>query len=238
MARVAVAAGTTTMVATPHVDHVHGVDPESVAAAVDEIRSLLAQESVPLAVEPGGEIALTRLPELTDAQLDAITLGGGGYLLVECPFSPVAALLESVVLGIVARRRGVVLAHPERSPAFLGDRGRLAELVRRGARVQVTAASLTGQFGRRVQRFTLELLQHRLVHVVASDAHGASGRPPMNAGLFDSADRLLPGIADGREWWTLTAPAAILAGDDPGGPPAVGIPARSLRRFLPRPRTG
>ena len=44
-----------------------------------------------------------------------------------------------------------------------------------GCPIQITAASFTGRFGRRAQSFAEELLAHRLVHIVASDAHD---RPP------------------------------------------------------------
>jgi protein-tyrosine phosphatase len=45
--------------------------------------------------------------------------------------------------------------------------------------VQVTAQSLTGAFGRRAQDFSRELLDARLVHVIASDGHDCERRPPV-----------------------------------------------------------
>ena len=232
LARAAVAAGTRAVVATPHVDHVYGVDPGSLPAAVEAVRSLLARRNVPLEVHVGAELAITRLPELTGAELEAVTLGGGGYLLVECPHSPIGDLLETVVLSAVADGRRVVLAHPERSPAFIGRHSRLADLVRQGVRVQITADSMTGRFGRVVQRFALELIRARLVHAVASDAHDASRRPPLPVDMFSAAERLLPGIRRNEQWWTEISPAAILAGEDPGEPPPLGV----RRQLLPRRR--
>jgi protein-tyrosine phosphatase len=232
LARAAVAAGTRAVVATPHVDHVYGVDPGSLPAAVEAMRSLLARRNVPLEVHVGAEVAITRLPELTSSELETLTLGGGGYLLLECPRTSIGDLLETVVLGAVAGGRGVVLAHPERSRAFIGRPDRLADLVRQGVRVQITAASLAGRFGRVVQRSALDLMRARLVHAIASDAHDASRRPPLPVDMFGAAERLLPGIRRNEQWWTEISPAAILAGEDPGEPPPLGV----RRQLLPRRR--
>src|SRR5262249_37558921 len=47
-----------------------------------------------------------------------------------------------------------------------------------GARVQVTAQSLTGKFGSRSQEYCIGLLDRGIVHFVASDAHDPEHRPP------------------------------------------------------------
>ena len=77
-------------------------------------------------------------------------------------------------------RRGhhVVLAHPERCPAFHRDPSMLTSLVSAGALTSVTAGSLVGRFGDEVRRFALELVRDGMVHNVASDAHDDVRRPP------------------------------------------------------------
>ena len=54
----------------------------------------------------------------------------------------------------------------------------MARLVALGAHTQVTAMSLTGDFGRRPQADALALLDAGLVHFVASDSHDTRRRPP------------------------------------------------------------
>jgi len=54
----------------------------------------------------------------------------------------------------------------------------VALLVGRGALTQITAMSLTGDFGRRPQNDAVALLEAGLVHFVASDSHGVRRRPP------------------------------------------------------------
>ena len=143
-----------------------------------ELTEALARAAIPLEVRAGGEIAIWRLVDLDDAALRALALGGGPYLLVESPFSPVVGDFEPMVLDLHQRGHRVLLAHPERCPAFQRDPERLARLVRGGVLIQITAGSMEGAFGSTVQRFTTSLLRDGLVHVVASDAHDAVKRPP------------------------------------------------------------
>src|SRR3954467_2551046 len=178
LARAAVGAGTTTILATPHINDDAGIEPRRIAAGLEGRRAALAEADIPLEVLPGGEIAIWRLIDLDAATLNGLALGGGPYLLVESPFSPVVGDFEPMVLDLHARGRRVLLAHPERCPAFQRDPGRLERLVRAGALVQITAGSMTGAFGATVKRFTSALLRDGLVHVIASDAHDAVNRPP------------------------------------------------------------
>jgi protein-tyrosine phosphatase len=186
---------------------------------------------VPLELVRGGELAPSRLVELDEATLGELSLGGGPYLLVECPFSPISAELEPIVFELHQSGWRVLLAHPERSAAFHRAPDRLARLVDGGCLVQVTAGSLVGQFGETARRYSVALLRDGLVHVLASDAHDAIDRPPgLTAGLA-RAERDLPGIAAHAEWLTEEVPAAILSGDPlPARPPLEHPPRRRLLR--------
>ena len=58
-----------------------------------------------------------------------------------------------------------ITTHPERHPVILRDRNLLYDFIAMGALSQITAMSLTGEFGDAVQGCSQELLKHRLVHV-------------------------------------------------------------------------
>ena len=112
-------------------------------------------------------------------------LARGSYLLIE--FEPgfvspktAAVFHELAVLGVRP-----VVAHPERNRVFSREPKRLAELVRRGAVVQITAGSLLGDFGRTAQEACDEFFRLGIVHAVASDAHSMLRRPPRLAAAHE-----------------------------------------------------
>jgi protein-tyrosine phosphatase len=230
LARTATAAGTRAMATTSHISPV-GVWPDALPSAREALADRLAEAGIALELLAGGEIAPDRLPELDDDALRLIALGGGPYVLLECPFSPVGTSMEMMVDDLHRRGFGVLLAHPERSPTFQRDPAHLASLVERGALAQITTGSLTGRFGETPRRAAETMLQQGLTHVLASDAHDAVHRGPD----LHAADGVLePPLA---EWMTAAVPAAIVAGDPlPERPPlprARGVRAR-LRAWSAR----
>ena len=232
LARGAVAAGTRTILATPHINDDASIDPERIAAGIEELRPALADAEIPLEVLPGGEIAIWRLVDLDDAQLRALALAGGPYLLVESPFSPVVGDFEPMVLDLHARGHRVLLAHPERCPAFQRDPERLERLTGAGVLVQLTAGSMAGAFGTTVRRFSALLLREGLVHVVASDAHDAVRRPPGLRDGFASLERELPGLGEQQTWLTEDVPRAVLDGTPlPPRPPLPKAGGGLLRKL-------
>lgn len=229
LARAASAAGITTALATPHVSPRYPNDVATIASLVYELNERLAAEQIALQVLPGAEIALTSAVEMPSERLAGLALGGGGWLLIEPPFTPAAGGIDALVLELVGRGARVVLAHPERCPGFQRDRAVLRSLVRAGVLTSVTAGSLVGRFGAQVRRFSLELMSEGLVHNVASDAHDDVDRPP---GIADHLARA--GLQPLERWLTSQVPEAILAGDPLPPPPRVLEQRVRRRRLLPR----
>ena len=227
LARAATAAGTRTLVATPHVSWRYPNDPDMIARLVDKLRARLAAEEVTLDIRPGAEIAMTRIVDLDPAQLWRLGLGGGPWLLIEPPFTAVATGLDMIATDLMRRGHHVVIAHPERCPAFHGDPSMLTSLVSAGALTSVTAGSLVGRFGDEVRRFALELVRGGMVHNVASDAHDHVRRPPGAISELEQA-----GLGPLADWLTQEVPAAILSGEETIPPrPAVALPGiRTPRR--------
>jgi protein-tyrosine phosphatase len=217
LARAAAAAGTRRLVATPHVSWHYPNDAGTIAPLVAQLNERLAAEKVDLQVVAGAEIAMTRISSLEPAQLSSLGLGGGEWLLIEPPFTPVATGLDSIVFDLLHRGSRVVLAHPERCPALHRDPDLLRSLIGAGVLTSITAGSLVGRFGGVVRRFALELAREGLIHNVASDAHDTSRRPPSVTAELERA-----GLGPLAEWLTESVPGAILGGGEipprPAGP--------------------
>lgn len=220
IARAAAAAGTRTLVATPHVSWRYPNDAATVARLVETLNSQLAAQRVELDVKTGAEIAMTRIPELQPEEIARLGYNAGRWLLIEPPFTAVATGLDLIVADLQQRGHRIVLAHPERCQALHRDPRMLDSLVRNGVVTSITAGSLIGKFGETVQRFALQLVREGLVHNVASDAHDDVHRLPGMAAEIEQA-----GLGPLREWLTEEVPAAILAGENTIPPrPAVALP--------------
>jgi protein-tyrosine phosphatase len=230
LARAAVAAGTTTIAATPHIDRGFEVDPHRVPPAVEELRAAVREAGIALEIVAGGEIALDRTGDLDDDALAALRLAGGPYLLLECPLTPHAGPIEAQIGAMRLRGFDVLLAHPERCPALQRDPARLRDLVAHDALCSVTAGAFTGQFGRPARALAQAMLREGIVHSIDSDTHDEVRRPPDLGPGLAAAGLDTPAAGALAAWLTQDAPAAILAGEPLPTRPA----AAPSRRWLPR----
>jgi protein-tyrosine phosphatase len=180
MCRLAAADGCAAMIATPHQRRGEwwNDDPAHLAGLARQVQAAVGDG---FHVGLGGEIhvdaqLLDEVGRLPDAGI--LPLAGSRYLLIEFdPFTSPAQASHLVHEMCVAGWRPIV-AHPELIPWLSADADLLGDLVALGATAQVTAMSLTGDFGRRPQQDALAFLAAGLVHYVASDAHGTRRRPP------------------------------------------------------------
>jgi protein-tyrosine phosphatase len=219
MARQAQADGITVVCATPHIRADHDVRIAELAGRVRAVNEAVEGDGLAVRIASGGEVAEETALTLTDAELRAVTLGGGArWLLLEPRPGPLAGTLDAVVSALAARGLRSVVAHPERHAGEdLGDR--LAALVDAGALVQLTAALLTDPGAGPPM---LALAARGLVHVLGSDAHHPAfgRRVELSQGL--ARLREAPRVRDHLGWIAQTAPAALLAGEDPAVPYRAG----------------
>ncbi len=201
-ARAALAAGTGTIVATPHAELVTVRElPDRVAA----LRAALAEEGLDLRVEVGGELKPESVGVLAADELEVLAHGPPGrrWLLYEVPFGGVDDAFLDGARELGERGYGLLLAHPERSRGLItaGGLARLEPLLAGGrARFEVNVGPLTGREQPERQAAARHVVERGLAAVVATDAH-----PPRRP--FQLAE------ARGRVADTAftTAPAALLA---------------------------
>ncbi len=234
LCRAALAAGTTRIIATPHVNWTYPeVDAAAVYEGVGAVNAALSKAAIEVDVDTGAEIALSRLSDMSDDELALMRLGDGPYWLIECPHQGGAATAIHEMLHHFARGgNAVLLAHPERCPVFQANRSLLPVLIRSGMLSCITARSLTGEFGSTARAYAWELIQSGQVHAIASDAHDARGRPPDLASALDRA-----GLSDSQiEYFAFLAPEAIVNGGPVPGPPQVVEPRSTHWPWRRQPR--
>jgi protein-tyrosine phosphatase len=138
----------------------------------------LDREGIALKLVAGSDahVVPEMVAKLRSGQIPSIA--GSRYVLVEPPHHVAPPRLEDTFFALLAARYVPVLTHPERLSWIEGQFGLIQTLSRRGVRMQITAGSLSGRFGRRAAYWATRMLDEGLVDILATDAHDVRRRPP------------------------------------------------------------
>jgi protein-tyrosine phosphatase len=156
MSRMAVEDGITHVVATPHASGTWTFEPDVIAAKLAELRQALAQESIALTLATGCDFHLS-YDNIQDgiANPRKYTLNGSQYVLVELPDFGLSPSLGEIFFDLRVAGMVPILTHPERNPTLQRDQARLADWMRDGLLVQVTAGSVLGHMGKEHSRWRI-----------------------------------------------------------------------------------
>jgi len=166
--------GVTMVVATPHFDANTVSVEQFIRQRKDAYASLLSKNEDLPDVRLGAEVlyysGITRWENL-----EALCLEGTRVMLLE---TPLARWTTSVVREVLTLSNTmgitVVLAHIERY-LKLQCPGVIEELLNSGIYMQANASFFTE---RRTRRRALKMLQYQQIHLLGSDCHGVTLRPP------------------------------------------------------------
>lgn len=187
MAKIAAGEGISKIVATPHINE-NSPDFGVIMGRVAELNQRLGELSVPVDIFGGGEIVAGMPAEF----VRQYSINSNGYVLIEFPHTHLPLSSESILNRYVAEGLKPVIAHPERNPSVIKNPGTLIALVNTtGAVVQITSASITGGFGRRIRLCSRYLLKKGIVHIIASDAHSPEFRPPVFSKGLEVAAKII-----------------------------------------------
>jgi protein-tyrosine phosphatase len=147
---------------------------------------------ITLRILPGADVHFsTELLNQIDEGKALTIRDGGKYLLLEFPFQGIPKGVEEILFQLMVKGIIPIISHPERNLEIIFKTQRYIEMVRMGCLGQVTAMSLTGEFGEEVKRVADKLLQAGLVHIIASDAHSQNNRPPVLSSAVQAAARIV-----------------------------------------------
>jgi protein-tyrosine phosphatase len=214
MAKMAFEDGIRTIVATPHTLDGTYLNPLlSITRHVLSLQDAFNTSGADLRLCVGADVHLCPGMAERIQRGEAATINNTGrYFLLELPPQTLPSGVKEEIFSLKIQGITPIITHPERHPAILRDMNLLYDFIRMGALSQLTAMSLTGEFGVPVQQCSQVLLKHRLVHVIASDAHSADRRPPILSRAVNEALELT-----GSESFAISlvkdVPAKILAGE-------------------------
>jgi len=230
MARMALDEGITGVIMTPH--HMKGRYENDIGDLKEKQRVLeeaLGDEGIDLKLYLGHEVYgdFDTASELSQGRI--LTLNGSGYLLIEFPFSGIPPYEVQLVTSLLGQGIRPILAHPERIQMPLKDLKIFEDFINRGCLLQVNTGSITGLNGKEAWQRAKYLLQHGMVHLLATDAHNTTTRKPL---IREALSRAVKWVGEG-EVDTIVARAGDVLWDrgvriDPPGSP------KKARRFLLR----
>ncbi|MGA7885115.1 MAG: CpsB/CapC family capsule biosynthesis tyrosine phosphatase [Acidobacteriaceae bacterium] len=175
-AEAAVADGITHIVCTPHANDVFEFNPQTNQERLAAIRERVGDK---LTLGLGCDFHLS-YENIEDAleHPHKFTINQGSYLLVEFAEYMIPQNIGNTFYEFTIKGIRPIVTHPERNPLLQREHGRMAEWMRTGCLVQITAASLNGRFGKRAQALAWEMIEKNWVNFIATDAHNLEGRRP------------------------------------------------------------
>lgn len=162
--------GIRTIVCTPHILKMDDFKKESIYfKRLEELKQLSRDEGINIDLLLGSEIYIQ--PDLVLNSKMATLNNNGTYFLVEFPMGSIPRFSAELFFQFIADGKIPVIAHPERNVGFLQHPDFAYKFVQRGALLQINAGSLRGHFGSEVKKLAHKLMDHNLVHFIASDCH-------------------------------------------------------------------
>ena len=231
MARESSANGVTQIVCTPHASPQYPYDAELIEERYAELCAALDGE-MKLSLACDFHMTAENIYEAA-ANPYRYSIDGKGYLLIEFSNTVIPQQISDAMFLLQSTGYTLIVTHPERYPAVLGQPEMLAEWIRRGSLVQVTSGSLYGRFGKMAESFSNELLDRNWVHFIASDAHNVEWRPPhLKKGYYYVAKRA--GVETAERLCNTNPRAAVEGAPWPAQPEPIGLWERVPLKFHPK----
>ena len=201
MVRIAHEQNTSTIVTTPH-NFPRSSDTvlQESRRRIDQLTRAADEQGLRVALLSGQEIRITNGFRRQLETGNGVTIGETRYVLAEPPFNSFPEYVEEQLAEIMALGYRPVIAHPERNTIIQRDPDIVRRLISMGALTQINTGSLLNHYGPGCLEAGEYLLQQELIHVMATDAHGATGSrvPNMQTGFDRVAE-----LTDERRAWAL-----------------------------------
>jgi len=189
MLKIAAKNGVKGIVATPHCNvpriyrNYFGEHYIETFSMLDEV---VKEEKIPITLYAGMEVYVTEdLPEIL-RQEKILTINGSHYILVEFAFDEDPDFVDRMLAKIKELGLRPIIAHPERYEFVQAIPEMIYDWRTKGYLTQVNKGSLQGRFGKKCYKMAHEMLERRLISVIASDAHSPYKRTPHLRDVYDS----------------------------------------------------
>ncbi|MBI4707565.1 MAG: capsular biosynthesis protein [Candidatus Omnitrophica bacterium] len=177
MCKMAYDDGIRTIVVTPHVGKFPNTK-EIITEKYKELKVGLSAQDISIELFTGADVELE--PDLINKLKSSqfLTINNSRYFLLDTPPTLLPPNITDYVAALVSLGLIPIITHPERCLQIQGDLSFLYGIIKAGALVQVTAASILGKMGEDAKEAVIKMLKSGLVHIIATDCHGIDKRRP------------------------------------------------------------
>ncbi|TKJ34784.1 MAG: hypothetical protein CEE38_16625 [Planctomycetes bacterium B3_Pla] len=172
--------GMATVVATPH-QFGRFKDCNTAARVREAVRHLnetLKNNCVLLNILPGSEVHIDeRICRLLEDDTIMTLADGGKYILLELP-RQVSIDITPLLAELAQMNIQCIISHVERIAPFVARPRTLVRWIDHCGHLQITASSLVGDFGSKIQRAAWSILESGWAALVATDSHDTHFRRP------------------------------------------------------------
>lgn len=228
MCKIALIDGIRAIVVAPH--HLNGIyrnDKQNIVNHLKIFREKVQERGLNICLYPGSDLHLDAnlITELEEDK--AMTINNNGkFILLELPNFFKIHHIKEQIFNLKLRGITPIITHPERNNLLMEDINVIYDFIHIGALTQLTAASITGRFGRTAQRGALQLIELNMAHLIATDAHNTSSRAPILSEALNVVTKEL-GEREARKM-VFDIPELIIK----GGLPAIKEPIKKKRKSL------
>lgn len=160
------------IICTPHIlPGVHENSPQTILPRLQEVRTAFKENNITLEIEAAAEYMVgLELQETIEKNGQLLTFGNN-YILIEMSYAAPSHNIAQVIYNLKLKGYKPILAHPERYNYYLNNYDVFEDYINRGCLLQVNILSLTGYYGKPVQKAAEHLVKNKLISFVGTDMH-------------------------------------------------------------------
>ncbi len=160
------------LICTPHIlPDVHNNSPETILPRLEEVRKALRENKIDVEIDAAAEYMVGLEFQESIQRGDKLLTFGKNYILIEMSYAAPSQNINEVIFDLKIRGYKPILAHPERYNYYLGNNDIYEEFLGRGCLLQLNLLSLTGFYGKPVQKAAEHLVKNKLISFIGSDMH-------------------------------------------------------------------
>lgn len=160
------------VITTPHImqDHYPNT-PDIINNGLDKVREEIIKLNIPISIEVAAEYYFDEFLFEKIKSKNILTFGDN-FVLFEFSFVSKPHNVDQLIFDFKTNDYNPILAHYERYPYFFdGGTEYVQQLKDKGLKIQLNLNSLTGHYGKPIQKQAEMLVDNKLVDLVGTDCH-------------------------------------------------------------------